>query len=252
MADVAHRGPAVRVERAARLLGIIVIFEPGLALEIDGARRSGRHFATIVIENMNRAAEGPSDAARPGEPFGRAYVRKANAFGARIIFVEDRPPPVDHRALHRRRAWRAGMDRAAVRRQILRRPRIPGQREQTREHRWHPLAVRHPLALDQTERCGGIEFLHADKFGAGAQQVHREAQRGRVVEWRGRQKNGVGIEAEQGRAALDAAAVAAQFFAGQRTAHALGPARRSRGVEHVAALDRGRRRMVARRRGERR
>ena len=116
IADVAERRPAVAAIGGFGLGGIVAIGEGRPAVEIDDAvdaRRQG--LARLLVDDADMADKGASDRAAMGEPFLRSDDRDAVAFGAGVIFDENRPPPVDHLLLDLDRTGRGGVNGAAQR-----------------------------------------------------------------------------------------------------------------------------------------
>ncbi len=183
--------------RLCRLLRVVVIFELGRAAEIDHALFARGDFAPVFAADMHFAHQRASDRARMRQPVGAADVAQAIAFGARIIFVQHRPPPFDHLAFHFDRARRRSMDRALHRRHVVFRARFGRQLQHAHEHGRHPLAAARPVFLDESERLFRIEMLHHHDRAAQAVDRHAIAQRRRMIERRGREIDRVLVEPEQ-------------------------------------------------------
>ena len=91
----------------------------------DGA---GGHVIAGVIDHADiDARHDAADRAGVREPFLGGQVGDIAHFGRAVIFVDDRPPPVDHRALDRRRAGRGGVCDIAQRAQVIFAPHLGGQ-----------------------------------------------------------------------------------------------------------------------------
>src|SRR5690606_24150276 len=109
-ADIADRrevaAPARgRFGRGASVLEAIA----GVRFDVDRAFAARRKLAAFVVENPDRGP-GNRSADRSGalEPFlGRND--RALSFGGAVRFPDDRPPPVEHRALRFDRARRAAV-----------------------------------------------------------------------------------------------------------------------------------------------
>ena len=140
------------------------------------------------LPSSSRMCSVPSSArptgARVREPLLGVDRGEQVALGAGVVLVDDRPPPLDHLRLDRRRARRGGVDDGAQRRQVEARALLLGQLEQADEHRRHHLHVRHAVALDQLQSPSRVEALHDDGRAAEAVHAHREAQRRGVVQRR--------------------------------------------------------------------
>ncbi len=157
------------------------------AFEEDCAFLAHRHFLAVIIADMDCTEYGASDRAAMRHPVGAADHGHAIAFAARIIFEDNRPPPVDHRFLDVRRARRRRMDGMLVRRQIIFAAHIFGQFEHPHKMGRDPLAVGNAVFLDCRERAFGIEFLHHHHSPAEPMDGGRPAQRRCVVERRRRE-----------------------------------------------------------------
>ncbi len=231
--DVADAGPALRAARARGLVRIVVI---------DELRTVEEHIADLawlqlmvgLVQDMQRADAGAADRAAMGEPVGGGNTGRAIALGAGVIFPDDRAPPVDHALFDLRRAGRGGVDGAAMRRQVMSGTDIAGQRQQAKEHGRHPLAVGDAIGRDGFEGGLGRELWHHDHGTAGFQRAHGEAQRGSVIQRRGREIGGGLVEAE-----IVAHPVARRLRRGdgseQRLLDALGLAGGAGGVEEILA-----------------
>src|SRR3546814_10472164 len=100
----------VRMTRIACLFGVVEILEIPSALEIDEAVDARRHLASLLVADMKRAPIGAPDRSRPFEPLLRSDEGRAIAFGPAIIFIDDRPQPLDHPVLDLDRTRRGGVD----------------------------------------------------------------------------------------------------------------------------------------------
>ena len=129
-----------------------------------------------------------------GQPLLRVDERDAGALGGRVVLVEHRAPPVDHLLLDLDRARRRRVDRDLQRRHVVARADLLGQLQHPDEHRRDPLAVRDPVPLDRGQRGLRLEPLHHDDRAADRLDRGGEPQRRGVVERRGGEVDGVGVE----------------------------------------------------------
>ncbi|PAV67260.1 hypothetical protein WR25_10349 [Diploscapter pachys] len=114
--DIAQRRPARIIMRLRRLHRIVEIFELRPVAEEDVARFPRRQLDARVVDDMDIAQHRTPDRPRLAQPFLARQGGDPAAFGARIIFVDDRSQPFDHRALDRHGAWRRRMHHGAQRR----------------------------------------------------------------------------------------------------------------------------------------
>ena len=148
---------------------------------------------------------------------------------------------------HGAAAWTTRLQR----RHVVRRPHLLGQLQQPHEHRRHHLGVGDAVPLDR--RAGPPRASKRSIITSGAaERVHHaaEPQRRRVVDGRGREVDGVGVEAverpEDRRRRCSPARRRRGRGSGWRDA--LGPAGGARGVQQVVAVRLlGQRRRVGRR-----
>ena len=101
LAHVTERRPiGMRgVSRLRRLLAVVVIFERRRASEIDRSLLADGHFSAVLAADVNFAEQRAADGSRMREPIRTSDIAEAVAFRAGIIFVNDRPPPIDHPTL---------------------------------------------------------------------------------------------------------------------------------------------------------
>ena len=84
-----------------------MVFELGVGLEVDRALFADGHLFAVLSDDADHAKHGRADGAGMGKPLFAVAVHEAVAFGAGVVLVDDRPPPVDHLALDLDRARRA-------------------------------------------------------------------------------------------------------------------------------------------------
>ena len=94
VADRPHR--AVGRERRLGLLGVVEVFELRPQPEPHGADRARRHFAHLLVEDMQFAEQRPGRPCPMRQPFGAVAGGEAHAFGHAVVLEDDRSPPVDH------------------------------------------------------------------------------------------------------------------------------------------------------------
>ena len=171
-------GRAARVLKILERIGHLEPQRSGLA------GRTGLHF---VVQHMQLAGHYAPDRAPVRQPLSAVTGAESHAFGGPIVFVDDRPPPVDHRLFHLGRAGGGGVDCDLQRRQVVAGPRLIGQLQHPREHRRHQLAVRDLIALDQAQILLGIEVFHDHHRSTATDGQAHSGLRCRVIERRGRQ-----------------------------------------------------------------
>lgn len=91
-----------------------MIFELVPVLEIDFAFAAQGQFITLFIADMNDAQFCAPDRAFMRQPFLRVQRGETVVFGTRIIFVNNRPPPLDHLMFHRDRARAAACTATSI------------------------------------------------------------------------------------------------------------------------------------------
>ena len=187
VAQVAGGAPVVvlRVARGARLLGVVVVGEqrPVVAFEVDRAHPArGQQLTGVRIGDPHLAEPRAADRAGVFQPLRRVEERDADGLGGRVVLVDHRAPPVDHRPLDVDRARRRGVDRHPHRRHVVALAHLGRQLEHPHEHGRHPLAVRGAVALDRGQRALGVEPLHHHDRAPELLDQRREAQRRGVVE----------------------------------------------------------------------
>src|SRR3546814_13151670 len=96
-----------------------VVCSSDLALERDEAVDARRPLASLLVADMKRAPIGAPDRSRPFEPLLRSDEGRAIAFGPAIIFIDDRPQPLDHPVLDLDRTRRGGVDDLLQRGQVM-------------------------------------------------------------------------------------------------------------------------------------
>ena len=236
--DIAERAPPPVVVGVRRLHRIVVIFEPEVGVEPDLAGLTGGEFPAVVIADVERAENRHPDGSRVGEPLFGSDRAEPVALTSGVVLVDDRPPPVEHLALHLDRTRRRRMNDHLQARQIVRRAFVLAQLEHPHEMGRHELGVGDPVLLDQFEAALRVELLHQHDGGAEPLSSRRPAERRRVVERRRAQVHGLVREAVH---LLDqrnqVAAAGTEGLGLNHRFDSLGPAGGTRGVEHERALD---------------
>ena len=237
VADVPQGVPAgmQRMAGGPGLLGVVVVLEGrDFAFEVDEARLTGRQVVPLLIADMQDAHRRPAHRAGVLQPVRTVDEGRARPFGARIVLVENRPPPVDHLALDLHRAGRGGVDGDPQAGDVEGPAGLFRQLEHAHEHGGHPLGMGDPVVLDQFEGPFGVEALHHHHRPAEGLHGDHVGQGGGVVEGRRRQVDGVGAEfvavclLSQGEGLGGA-------HLRQGAQYALGTARGARAVEHGVA-----------------
>ena len=175
IADIAERRPALVVVGALRLVGIVVIGEDRCVGKIHGADFPGRPFAAVLVQNFQFADHGLADGAAMAEPLVRIRDGDAVAFGAGVIFDQDRSPPFDHLRLDLDRAGRGGVDRALQRGHVVFLADVVGQFQHPHEHGRHELRLRDLVFFHLPQEVLGVEVLHDDDGAAERDRHHAEA-----------------------------------------------------------------------------
>ena len=111
--------------------------------------------------------------------FGEGVADWKNIFAA-----AEGTAPADHRSLDMDGAGGRGVDDALQRRDVVSRPGRRRADAEPAEHRWHQLAVGHPVALHQGQPLLGVEMLHHYGRGAEAQGPGDGGRRSCVVQRR--------------------------------------------------------------------
>ena len=129
------------------------------------------------------------------------------------------------------------MDRGAHRGHVVTVPGLLRQGEEPAELRGHHVGVGHPVPLHQREQFLGVEAVHQHDRVAELERDRREVQHRGVVERRAAQVHVpvVGRQREYAEEPGRRHRRLVRVVAGERAAHALGPARRAGSVDHRAA-----------------
>ena len=221
--------------RGARLLLILVVVEGGGAHpQVHQPGLAGRHVVALGIQHPHLGARPRSaDRSGPLQPLPRGDDGPA-ALAGRVVLDHHRPPPVQHPALDVLRAGRGAVDRGPQRCHVVAVAGLVRQREQPAELGGHHVRVGHPVPLGQGEHLLRLEAVHQHDRVAELERDRREVQHRGVVERRAAQVHVVveGRERENPEEPGGGPGRLVRVLAGQRAAHALGPARRARGVHH--------------------
>ena len=173
------------------------------------------------------------------EPLRGRDERGPDVLGARVVLVDDRPPPLDHLALDRDGARRSGVHDDLETRHVVALALFLRELEHSDEHRRHELRVGDAVALDQLQALPRVEPLHDDDRRAEALHRHRVHEWRGMVEWCRRQEYGAGsgtVAPDPLRDLHRRRRRITERRAGQRLAHAFGAAGRAGRVEHLPAL----------------
>ena len=170
-----------------------------------------------------------------GEPFLGADRRARESFCATVIFVDDRPEPVDHPVLDIDRARGCRMKHVLQARDVVLFPDCLRQLEHPHKHRRYELGVGDPVGLDQTQHGLGVELVHDDRRGTDAVDRHRVVDACGVVQRRGGEVHAgrahfVAVSQRHLQHRLRPGAIA---VGRERPADRLRPSRGARRVEHL-------------------
>ncbi|MNS26303.1 hypothetical protein D3C72_582230 [compost metagenome] len=205
---------------------------------VDAADFAGlADVAVVAVDAHLRRPDGPPRAAGLGQRFVRVDHRHHARFAGRIGFMDDRPQPVDHRALEFGRAGSARRRHEAQGGQVERRPRARIQLQQAHIHDGHEVDGVDAVLLDQAQDFKRVEPRRQHQRVAHA-QGHLREDAGRAVVDRRRQQRAAARPQAVGlfHHRLHRRQMLGQAVHRKRLAHhALGPAGRARGVRHVAA-----------------
>ncbi len=172
-----------------------------------------------------------------GQPLVGVAVHETVAFGAGVILVDDRSPPLDHLALHFHRTWSRSMDDGLQAGYVVCPSLRVGELQHANEHGGNHLRVRDRVLGDACEVFLGIEVLH--DHGGAAEAVHRhvEAQRCGVIQRGWREIPGVAVESEHELCEHQQARRSSQRFGFVNECNTLRAAGRSAGIQHVGAFE---------------
>ena len=121
VADVAASDETVDFDGAAVIVAAVVV-EIGIGRQsrVDFAADPGRLFATLLVEDLDRAAgSDTTHCSRPRKPVLRSADGGDAGFGPAVGFHEDRPPPGNHRPLDIRRTRRTRVQHQFERRHVV-------------------------------------------------------------------------------------------------------------------------------------
>ena len=189
VADVAERRPALRVPRALRLLGVVVVLELAATLEVDRARlalRAARRRSSSTMCTMQPS--GAPDRARVGQPHLAVAVARSRCPRCRRSTRGDRTPPLDHLPLHRDRARRGGVHGDLQRRHVVAwpAPRRVSLSMRTNIVGTNWLCVTWYRSISASV-CSGSKCSMTTTVPPSDCDRHAEAQRRGVVQRRGRE-----------------------------------------------------------------
>ena len=159
VADVAHRHEIAQRDLAA--LGVVVVvgeFREMRAAQVDLADLALLHVAALLVDDAQRAPSTTlADRARLAQRLLGIVPDHDAGLGGAVVFVDDRPPPVDHLALHGRRAGRGAMRDPAQRGEVVAPLHLVGQAQQAHEHGRHDVHVADLVLIDQPQHVLGLE-----------------------------------------------------------------------------------------------
>ena len=183
IANVAGRDQAGLLRR--RALGVVAVIG-----EVGDAARAGDDLADLAIgqglavriDHLDPGlGDGMADRAGMGQPlFGVAIGDHAD-LGRAVVFVDHRPPPLDHRPLDRRGAGGGRVNDELQRRQVVLGLHLLRQLEQPVEHDRHHVHVRDLLTLDDLQQFFRVEARLQDHLAADARGQKAIAIGGGVV-----------------------------------------------------------------------
>ena len=163
-------------------------------------------------------------------------MREAVHLRAAVVFVENRPPPLEHAPLDFLRARCGGVNGHLVRRKVEAGAVLRRQFQHAREHRRHPLAVGDGIVVNGLQRHDGVEAAHHHHRAAERLHGLAEADGRGVVKRRRRKVDGVLVHAPKGLLQAADGAVGVRYRAfGKRSNDAFRAARGAGTVEHEAA-----------------
>ena len=121
--------------------------------------------------------------------FGRD--RAAAAFGAGVVLEDDRPEPLEHRALDVHGRGRRAVQHVAQRREVVARADLRREREQSVEHRRDDVRVGDAVPLRSSRSVSSGSHLSMSTMVAPrAQRPHQViGERGRVIERAGAERD---------------------------------------------------------------
>ncbi len=179
---------------------------------------------------------GLADGAGVREPLlGRG--QRAAPLRGRVVLVDHRAPPFEHRPLHVDGAGRGAVDHVAQGRDVGCGALLRGERQQPAEMRRHHVAAGDAVARDAIERALRRPPVHQHHSVAKMQVVGAEVEHRRVVERRDDEVHAVALrgDAEEHQEHRQVGGDQLRRDIGERAAHALGLARGARGVGHRGA-----------------
>ena len=97
--------------RFGRLARVVEIFKAWPIGKVNRTRLAFGHKRPIFANNLHNTQHRFANRSGVLKPFFGVHHGEAIAFGTRIVFVKNRPPPVDHRLLDCDGTGRSGVDR---------------------------------------------------------------------------------------------------------------------------------------------
>ena len=220
----------------AGFLGVLQILEGHRRhLEVDDPRLPGGKLLAVFVADVDHAHQRAAHGAGVGEPLVRGAVRETVELRAGVVLVEDRPPPVQHLALHFLGNGRGGMDRHLVGTEVEAASVRFGQFQHASEHGGHPLTVGDLMVLDGLQCMDGVEPWHHDRRTAEGLYDLAETQRGGMVKRGGGEVDGVLVDSPHHVEQANRFTGFGDRRLGQRPHDSLGSARRAGTVEHESA-----------------
>ena len=242
VADVAHRHEIAQRDFAP--LGVVVVvgeLREVRPAQIDLAHLALLHVAALLVDDAQGGAlDDMADRAGLAERLRRIVPDHDAGLGGAVVFGDDRAPPFDHLALHRRRARRRPMRDPAQRGEVVASLHLGGQAQEAHEHGRHDMHVADPVPVDQPQHVLGVEARLQDHVeaepgaahavGGGRGVVHRPVHQ--------HDRRRIGGEPPVARHFLRRGGL--QLGRRRLAAHALGSAGRTRRIDHAAARRLGR------------
>ena len=155
--DVAHiaKGGPVGVLRVLGFLGlawVLQVLKGHLRhFEIDDAGLANGQFGAAFVADVDHAKDRPAHGAGVRQPFLRRGVGEAVEFRGAVVFVDDRPPPVEHLLLDAGWTGGGGVDGHSMGGQVVAPSLLLRQLQHAGEHGRHPLAMGDLVLFDGLE-----------------------------------------------------------------------------------------------------
>src|SRR5215510_12826351 len=151
--------------RTRRFLRIVMIDERTAASKVDRPYSAWWPLVACLIDNVDLARYCTTHGAFVREPLRGRDRGEAVPFGASVVLVQDGSPPGDHLFFDWNRTGCRSVDGHLLARKVILAPRLVSQLEHPHKHGGDPLAVAHPISLDQPESLQRVKPVH-DNNGA--------------------------------------------------------------------------------------